>query len=400
MRAAAIANGEAAVAVNAGRIAMRRGDAAAAVPEFERALDIYRAIASRRGQAVALGNLAWSQPGSSRPTLPPPTSSAPWRSTERLARQPAKRWHDCCSPASKRIAAGCLRLRSISPPHWRCSKGAPRRHERRAADVVFASVQDSYEPDIEPAMRRHAADPSGGWVARALATAERARARALIDMLAELMRRHREGVDAALLDCLRALERRRAPPPSAGPGSSAARIPRHRPPRRPRTSAPSSPRSTSSRRRSAAPVRRTPRRPAPRRCPLPRSSGFCSTPAHCSSTTCLAPPAASYSWSRRPRSRRSRRRAAPPSTRPLRPTHRLVQQPGTRSRPTCGRSGRGASSSRRSPAIWLRDSGCGGHDRVAAGDSLCGAALRARHRPAPARRRRHRRAAVGVGCGR
>jgi CHAT domain-containing protein/tetratricopeptide (TPR) repeat protein len=209
MRAAGDRNGEAALAVSAGRIATRRGDDAAAVTEFERALEIYRAIASRRGEAVALGNLAWSQAGSKQTdaaaanfersvaiTREIGQTSAEAASRLLFARFEADRGR--LQQAQEHIAAALEVLEGV--------RAGVTNDDLRMS--YFASVQDYYELDIDLAMRRHAADPSGGWVARALATAERARGRALIDMLAESRVDIREGVDAALLDRQRALDRR------------------------------------------------------------------------------------------------------------------------------------------------------------------------------------------------
>ena len=59
----------------------------------------------------------------------------------------------------------------------------------------FAAVQQYYELYADLLMRRHAEDPTGGHDAAALAVSERARARSLLDLLAEARADIRRGVD-------------------------------------------------------------------------------------------------------------------------------------------------------------------------------------------------------------
>jgi CHAT domain-containing protein/tetratricopeptide (TPR) repeat protein len=70
----------------------------------------------------------------------------------------------------------------------------------------FATVEQYYELYADLLMRRHAADPAGGHSAAALAVSERARARSLLDLLAEARADIRRGVDAKLLLRERALQ--------------------------------------------------------------------------------------------------------------------------------------------------------------------------------------------------
>jgi CHAT domain-containing protein/tetratricopeptide (TPR) repeat protein len=68
-----------------------------------------------------------------------------------------------------------------------------------------ARVQASYEFAIDLLMELHRRDPSGGFAARALETAERARARSFLEMMAESGIDVREGVGPTLLDRERSL---------------------------------------------------------------------------------------------------------------------------------------------------------------------------------------------------
>ncbi|HKO35247.1 MAG TPA: CHAT domain-containing protein [Pyrinomonadaceae bacterium] len=72
----------------------------------------------------------------------------------------------------------------------------------------FATVEQYYELYADLLMRLHAADPAGGHDAAALAVSERARARSLLDLLAEARADIRRGVDQKLLTRERALQQR------------------------------------------------------------------------------------------------------------------------------------------------------------------------------------------------
>ena len=70
----------------------------------------------------------------------------------------------------------------------------------------FASVQDLYKLHIDLLMRRHQREPAAGYDVAAWKTYEQARARSLIDMLAEANDDIRQGVDPALLARERSLQ--------------------------------------------------------------------------------------------------------------------------------------------------------------------------------------------------
>jgi CHAT domain-containing protein len=75
-------------------------------------------------------------------------------------------------------------------------------------DSFFATVDQYYELYADLLMRLHDADPAGGHDAAALAVSERARARSLLDLLAEARADIRRGVDPKLLARERALQQR------------------------------------------------------------------------------------------------------------------------------------------------------------------------------------------------
>src|SRR5262249_32847234 len=85
--------------------------------------------------------------------------------------------------------------------------------ESLRADVIslnqrsafFSTVQDRYESHIETLMRLHQQRPGEGFAEKALECTERARARGLLDLLAESKADLQSGVQPALLEKQRAL---------------------------------------------------------------------------------------------------------------------------------------------------------------------------------------------------
>lgn len=78
-------------------------------------------------------------------------------------------------------------------------------HELRAS--YFATVETYYDLYIELLMQLHGRNPSSGYEAAALAVSERARARSLLELLREARADIRRGVDPALLERERSLQR-------------------------------------------------------------------------------------------------------------------------------------------------------------------------------------------------
>ena len=72
----------------------------------------------------------------------------------------------------------------------------------------LASVQDYYEFYVDLLMQLHRQQPSKGYNGEALQTSERARARSLLELLAEARADIRQGVDPVLLDRERTLQKR------------------------------------------------------------------------------------------------------------------------------------------------------------------------------------------------
>ena len=127
---------------------------------YDKALPIWRAVGDRNGEAAALYGMA--------------------RAESKL---------DDPLRASQRTEAA---LALINTLRTKVTSG-----DLRAS--YFASVQDLYKLHLDLLMRLHRRQPTAGYDVAALKTYEQARARSLIDMLAEASADIRQGVDPALL---------------------------------------------------------------------------------------------------------------------------------------------------------------------------------------------------------
>jgi CHAT domain-containing protein/Tfp pilus assembly protein PilF len=137
------------------------GETADAVRSFERALDLFRSIADPAGEALALQEIARIE----------------------LARGDPE-------AARARLETVLARIESLRS----------RVSTDRLRAAYFSSLQGAYELQIETLMELHRRDPSAGFAARAFETAERARARSLLDLLREARIEIRRGADPRLLD--------------------------------------------------------------------------------------------------------------------------------------------------------------------------------------------------------
>lgn len=159
--------GEATTLNNIGEVYRRLGEQQKALAYYNQALLMYRAIGQRGYEANTLFNIAYleRERGNLRAAL-----------------------------TSAEAAINILEaLRTtISSQELRSS--------------FFATVQDHYEFYIDLLMRLHGQQPTAGYDGKALQASERARARSLLEMLAEANADIRQGVDAALLARERTLQ--------------------------------------------------------------------------------------------------------------------------------------------------------------------------------------------------
>jgi len=162
------ATAEALILSNVGSGFVTMGEHAEAVKTYEGALRLFEKAGDREMAATALMNIAFSE-----------------RALGRL-------------PAAVTRMEQALEIVEF----LRASLG---NQELRSS--YFASIQDFYEFYVDLLMQSHVRQPGAGYDARALQAAERARARSLLEMLAEAGADIRQGVDPALLERERTLRR-------------------------------------------------------------------------------------------------------------------------------------------------------------------------------------------------
>jgi CHAT domain-containing protein/Tfp pilus assembly protein PilF len=198
---------EAPALTHAGTAYSNKGDHAKAVEYLERALKLRVAVSDRQGEANTLNHLGrafdlWRQP---QKALEYYDKALPiWQTVgDRngevaalygLARAELKR--DDLLRASERTEAALTIINTVR------TKVTSR--DLRAS--YFASVQDLYKLHIDLLMRLHRRQPASGFDVAALKAYEQARARSLIDLLAESSADIRQGVDPALLARERSLQ--------------------------------------------------------------------------------------------------------------------------------------------------------------------------------------------------
>ncbi len=176
---------------------------------FSRARALYGQAGDRPAEAVAIANVAWADAEAGRLQAAiagygealPLLAAFGDRDAEAsallgLAR--ARQGSGDFSGAQAAVEQGIDRVESL--------RGASASSDLRAA--FLASKQQLYAFEVDLLMERHRRQPGAGWDARALAAAERARARGLLDLLAESGADLRSGVDPALLARADAADRR------------------------------------------------------------------------------------------------------------------------------------------------------------------------------------------------
>jgi CHAT domain-containing protein len=165
-RSAADRNGEAITLSNMGYAYSLLGEKQKAAENYAAALPLFRAVGNRSGEAMSLSN------------------------TASIARDDGR-----LAEARTNIEAAITIIESLRTKIVN--------QELRAS--YFATVQDYYEFYINLLMRLHKQSPGSGHDGEALQTSERARARNLLETLAEANADIRQGVDTKLLERERSL---------------------------------------------------------------------------------------------------------------------------------------------------------------------------------------------------
>jgi len=233
--------GEALSLTDLGRADAQAGRRPEAVERLNQALAIEREIGDRSGEAATLSYLGFAQTshGSPREAVEPLTRSLMlWHEIgdvvgEGRAQHFLGLAHAAVGDAPAALAAfgEALRLRrsvgdpageiatlqeigrtemargnleaaraALEPALEKVESLRTRISADRLRSSYFASLRDAYELEIDLLMSLHARQPAAGFDAMAFQTAERARARSLLDLLREARVEIRRGADPALLD--------------------------------------------------------------------------------------------------------------------------------------------------------------------------------------------------------
>lgn len=200
--------GEATTLGNIGLIYTSTGEHQKALEYFNQSLPIRRSIGDRAGEAYTLNNigLVYHRTGEvekaadfygqaltlSRSVSDRPSESKMLFNLARLERDRSQ-----LEDARKRIEEAIAIVESIRT----------KLSSQQLRATYFASVQDFYMLYIDILMRLHRQSPNAGHDAEALQASERARARILLEMLVESGADIRQGVEPALLERERVLQK-------------------------------------------------------------------------------------------------------------------------------------------------------------------------------------------------
>lgn len=206
-RAAGDRSNEAVVLNNIGYTYNLMGEYQKALEFYDPSLALRRAIGDRYGVAVSLSNMgvAYGSMGEREKALD-------------SLNQALQLYRDVKSPSGE--ANALYRIARVERDSGATSEALA--HIEAALSLVegmrtrvasqqlrasyFASVQDDYELYIDLLMRLHREHPGEGFDARALQASERARARGLLELLAEARADIRQGADPRLLEREHSLE--------------------------------------------------------------------------------------------------------------------------------------------------------------------------------------------------
>lgn len=181
-------------------------DAPKALESYNQALALHHAIENRRGEAIALSNIGRLHLGSGdhqkameylNRALSLIRAVKDRRTEAQMLYHAARAYEkggDILAARSTNEAAIAL-IESLRPE-------APTQQSRAS---FFASVRSFYDLGIDLLMRLHGMRPGEGFEALAFETSERARARTLLELLAEAGTEIRQGVDPVLIERERSL---------------------------------------------------------------------------------------------------------------------------------------------------------------------------------------------------
>ena len=190
---------EAAVLTHTGTAYTASGDKSKGLEYLERALQLRVAVSDRPGEAITLNHLGRAYAVSNDPqkALEYYGRALPiWRAVGDGNGEVAALYGMARAEADRGDLRRANELTESALPIINTLRTRVTTPDLRAS--YFASVQDLFKLRIELLMRLHRREPTAGFAVAALKTYEQARARSLIDMLAEASADIRQGVDPAL----------------------------------------------------------------------------------------------------------------------------------------------------------------------------------------------------------
>ncbi len=190
---------EAAVLTHTGTAYSVSGDKDKAVEFLERALQLRVAVSDRPGEAITLNHLGRAYAVANDPEKALEyygKALVIWRAVGDGNGEVAALYGMARAEADRGDLQRAKQLTESALPIINTLRTKVTSPDLRAS--YFASVQDLFKLHIDLLMRLHRREPTAGFDVAALKTYEQARARSLIDMLAEASADIRQGVDPAL----------------------------------------------------------------------------------------------------------------------------------------------------------------------------------------------------------
>jgi CHAT domain-containing protein/Tfp pilus assembly protein PilF len=208
-RAVGDRGGEAGTLHNIGAAYQSLGEMQKALEKYNEALPLKRAVGDRRGEATTLNNIGtvYRSLGETQKAL------EAYNGALRLRRAVSDRTGEAGTLLGiaqvEQTRGNLSQARQILEQAFSIVESLRGNiHIQGLRDSFFASQREYYESYLNILMEIHRKNPSAGVDATAFAVSERARARSLLELLAESRADIRQGVDSSLLERERSLQQR------------------------------------------------------------------------------------------------------------------------------------------------------------------------------------------------
>jgi CHAT domain-containing protein/tetratricopeptide (TPR) repeat protein len=201
--------GEGVALTQAGRAALVLGDTPAARSAFDRAAGLLRAAGSRADEAEALRGRGEADLAAGEPAQGLPSLEEALRLARATGHRPSEAQADLAVARAERRLGRLADARTYAGAALEILETLRTRIGSPDLRASFSALRhQAYELDLDLLMESHRAAPAAGWDRIALETAERARARTLVELLNEAGVDIHQGVDPALVERRTSLLRR------------------------------------------------------------------------------------------------------------------------------------------------------------------------------------------------